>query len=448
MELPNEDIKFITDETLDFGLPFPFDGQDEEVSVTCPTEPNERCAAQTSYLNILLGETEGRTREQAFQWSSLSPEKLEEVMKEANKLAEQLERCRLLEKENASSEMRLKTVPEYEPLPPIGFLNADREGSSNPRRRTFNVNNSPLKALLPTVGPESCSALGSPKAPFTEKGRPSCVADLPVPKKLQNKSNTCCADNRLSKKSRPDQSLKALTPTKSPGTKKTNSRSSRTDRPSPPTLPRIMQKQQPLLGLRSSLQTNRRGPLRKAERASVKDHSAKDSQPLQDSASKGTMPVANTKGRLDPRLDPLKRSPMKKSSAAPEKVVTVQKANANQAKCMGRNGPQLQASCKPHSSFCETRTRSTATSVLASHLPGPNSIPKATSRIAILGRHAVTERPSQLKSLGLGVSGGKGFAMPGPAGQKASAFQQTVPSDTSQHSRLQLPKKVTSGNSR
>uniref|UniRef100_A0A670J399 G2 and S phase-expressed protein 1 N-terminal domain-containing protein n=1 Tax=Podarcis muralis TaxID=64176 RepID=A0A670J399_PODMU len=135
--------------------------EEEEVSGICPAESSERCAAQSTDTNFFGGESEGK----ALLWSPLSPEKLEEMMSEANRLAALMEGCELLEKENGSSETRLEMVPDFEPLPSIESLHAVRKDSRAPRRRTFNVSNSPLQALLPTVGPESCCSVSSPKAP-------------------------------------------------------------------------------------------------------------------------------------------------------------------------------------------------------------------------------------------------------------------------------------------
>nr|XP_034979410.1 proline/serine-rich coiled-coil protein 1 [Zootoca vivipara] len=277
MEWPNEDIKFIIDETLDFSLSSSsFDGQEEEeeaVSGICPTESSERCAAQSIDMNIFGGESEGK----ALVWSPLSPEKLEEMMREANRLAELMEGCELLEKENGSSETRLEMVPDFEPLPSIESSHAVRRDSRAPRRRTFNVSNSPLKALLPTVGPESCCSVGSPKALLPEMGSPtSCDADPPVPKRRQNKSNACIPDSQLPKKSRPNQPLRSLAATKSLDIKKTTTRCSRKERSTPPTLP--TQNKKTLPSLRPPLQTNRKGPWRETEKSSGKVASLEASQ--------------------------------------------------------------------------------------------------------------------------------------------------------------------------
>lgn len=86
--------------------------------------------------------------------------------------------------------------------------------------------------------------------------------------------------------------------------------------------------------------------------------------------------------------------------------------SSGQAKTLGRDCSQ--SSFKPQSSSCQMRTRSIATSAL----PLANSIPKATSRIAILGRSAVSGRPSQLNAVSLGVPGAKGSTLPIPARKK------------------------------
>ncbi|KAJ6659508.1 hypothetical protein lerEdw1_018743 [Lerista edwardsae] len=415
MELPDEDIKFIIDETLDFGLSSPLEGPEEEGSLICPLEPSERCVAQAIDMNILLGESEGRTREPASPWRPLSPEKLEEVMKEANMLAAQLEQCKLREKENAASELRLEKVPELEPLSAVRFLQAERASSRNPRRETFNVKNSPLKALLPTVGPESSSALQSPKTLSPKRGSPApCVMGSPIPKRTPDKSNNCSADNLLSKKSRPSDSPKTLTPTKSPSSKKSQT-NNRKDRLALLPHPGAMQDEKSLLNVKPPPWE----PSRKIAGASRQTCSAKESKlSLQDSPRKSALSVAQRKGKQEARSSRLQAIPMKKSSSAQERAVPLQKAKASQPKTTGGDGSQ--SSSKPHSSSCQIRTRSIATSVLASQLPAANSVPKAASRIATLGRPAVPGKPSQFKPLSLGVPGAKRSTLPVPAVKKGN----------------------------
>uniref|UniRef100_A0A8C3FYP3 Proline and serine rich coiled-coil 1 n=1 Tax=Chrysemys picta bellii TaxID=8478 RepID=A0A8C3FYP3_CHRPI len=133
------DIKFITDEKFDFGLSSPSDSQ--SVSEEEELRHVDRGVAQRLDLNVQ--QREG-ARECLARWSPLSPEKLEEIVKEANRLAVQLERCSLQEKENASS---------------------GRASPRSPRRETFVVKNSPVRALLPTVEPGTPLPMGKSPSP-------------------------------------------------------------------------------------------------------------------------------------------------------------------------------------------------------------------------------------------------------------------------------------------
>lgn len=62
----------------------------------------------------------------------LSPEKLEEILDEANRLAARFEQCALQERD-------------------AGGDGKGRRVKASPRRETFVVKNSPVRALLPTV---------------------------------------------------------------------------------------------------------------------------------------------------------------------------------------------------------------------------------------------------------------------------------------------------------
>uniref|UniRef100_A0A8C5RK74 G2 and S phase-expressed protein 1 N-terminal domain-containing protein n=1 Tax=Laticauda laticaudata TaxID=8630 RepID=A0A8C5RK74_LATLA len=137
--------------------------QEEEEFITCPLELNDKSVAQEVDLNILLEENDERTKKPIPQWSPLTPMKLEEVMKEANLLAMELEKCQLLEKQNIKHEL----------FTPVRFLCTETKNPQKSRRKTFNVTNSPLKALLPTVEPVTCLAQGSPKSLFSEGRSPS-----------------------------------------------------------------------------------------------------------------------------------------------------------------------------------------------------------------------------------------------------------------------------------
>lgn len=68
-----------------------------------------------------------------FSLGRLSPEKLEEILDEANRLAVQLEQCALQERERAGEGLGPRRV------------------KPSPRRETFVLKDSPVRDLLPTV---------------------------------------------------------------------------------------------------------------------------------------------------------------------------------------------------------------------------------------------------------------------------------------------------------
>ncbi|XP_026533981.1 proline/serine-rich coiled-coil protein 1-like [Notechis scutatus] len=320
----SKDIKFITDETLDFELFSALDGsdccygQEEEESITCPLELNDKNVAQEVDLNILLEENDGRTKEPIPQWSPLAPMRLEEVMKEANLLAMQLEKCQLLEKQNISSETKLETVVEHELFAPIRFLCAETKNPQKSRRKTFNVTNSALKALLPIVEPVTCLAQGSPKSLFSEGRSPSSrLTDMLSPRRFQNTPYVCSTDVPQAKLSEP----KALM-TMTSGNKKATIRNNRTDRPL--VLPTTTKGQQPLLHLKPLPQTSTRKTQRKTE-ASAKNSS---DQGPQVSSNQGTVLAAQVKRKPNPQMRLRQTSPVKKIAAAPEKRTPPQKTNA------------------------------------------------------------------------------------------------------------------------
>ncbi|XP_059230207.1 proline/serine-rich coiled-coil protein 1 isoform X2 [Mustela nigripes] len=131
MEDLEEDVKFIVDETLDFGGLSPSDSREEEdiaVSVT-PEKPLRRGLSNRSDPNAVAPAPQGVR----LSLGPLSPEKLEEILHEANRLAAQLEQCALQEQESTG-----------EGLGP-------RKVKPSPRRETFVLKDSPVRDLLPTV---------------------------------------------------------------------------------------------------------------------------------------------------------------------------------------------------------------------------------------------------------------------------------------------------------
>ncbi|XP_027478879.1 proline/serine-rich coiled-coil protein 1 isoform X3 [Zalophus californianus] len=131
MEDLEEDVKFIVDETLDFGGLSPSDSREEEdiaVSVT-PEKPLRRGLSNRSDPNAVAPAPQGVR----LSLGPLSPEKLEEILHEANRLAAQLEQCALQEQEST------------------GEVLGPRKVKPSPRRETFVLKDSPVRDLLPTV---------------------------------------------------------------------------------------------------------------------------------------------------------------------------------------------------------------------------------------------------------------------------------------------------------
>ncbi|XP_023088355.1 proline/serine-rich coiled-coil protein 1 [Piliocolobus tephrosceles] len=131
MEDLEEDVRFIVDETLDFGGLSPSDSREEEditVLVT-PEKPLRRGLSHRSDPNAVAPAPQGVR----LSLGPLSPEKLEEILDEANRLAAQLEQCALQERESASEGLGPHRV------------------KPSPRRETFVLKDSPVRDLLPTV---------------------------------------------------------------------------------------------------------------------------------------------------------------------------------------------------------------------------------------------------------------------------------------------------------
>ncbi|KAM6040887.1 LOW QUALITY PROTEIN: proline/serine-rich coiled-coil protein 1 [Theristicus caerulescens] len=109
------DVRFVTEESFDFGFLSPSDSREED------DDEEENPAG--------AGGDSGR-------WSPLRGARLEEMVREATRLAAQLERCHLP-----------PPVPSGPPRSP-----------RSPRRETFVVKDSPVRALLPTVEPQGSPA--------------------------------------------------------------------------------------------------------------------------------------------------------------------------------------------------------------------------------------------------------------------------------------------------
>ncbi|XP_051664713.1 proline/serine-rich coiled-coil protein 1 isoform X2 [Manacus candei] len=139
----DRDVRFVTEESFDFGILSPSDSQDEEEDEESPGGGSRRG-----------GGCSGR-------WSPLRGARLEEMVREATRLAAQLEGCHL---------------PPPAPGDPPGPAATPPGTPRSPRRQTFVVKDSPVRALLPTVesqAPPPAKPRGGPAATAVPKTSPS-----------------------------------------------------------------------------------------------------------------------------------------------------------------------------------------------------------------------------------------------------------------------------------
>ncbi|NXE69615.1 PSRC1 protein, partial [Calcarius ornatus] len=150
------DVRFVTEESFDFGVLSPSDSQEEEED---EDSPGRGCRH---------GASNGR-------WSPLSGARLEEMVREATRLAAQLEGCHL-------------------PAPgdPPGAATTSPSTPRSPRRQTFVVKDSPVRALLPTV--ESQGPPPIPRAPAKPRGASAATG---VPKAPPSRHSTAAAKGPL-----------------------------------------------------------------------------------------------------------------------------------------------------------------------------------------------------------------------------------------------------------
>uniref|UniRef100_A0A8C5T3K6 Proline/serine-rich coiled-coil protein 1 n=1 Tax=Malurus cyaneus samueli TaxID=2593467 RepID=A0A8C5T3K6_9PASS len=136
------DVRFVTEESFDFGVLSPSDSQEEEEDEESPGGGCQR------------GGSNGR-------WSPLRGARLEEMVREATRLAAQLEGCHL---------------PPPAPGDTLGTAATPPGTPRSPRRQTFVVKDSPVRALLPTV--ESQAPAPTPRPPAKPRG-PSATTSGP-----------------------------------------------------------------------------------------------------------------------------------------------------------------------------------------------------------------------------------------------------------------------------
>lgn len=144
-----------------------------------PEKPLRRGLSHRSNPNAVAPTLQGVR----FSLGPLSPEKLEEILEEANRLAAQLEECALQDREGAGA----------------GPGKPSSRGKPSPRRETFVLKDSPVRDLLPTVSswstpsPSSLAGLrSSDKKGSTRAARAAAGKKLPVTKKVSVEGWIAC----------------------------------------------------------------------------------------------------------------------------------------------------------------------------------------------------------------------------------------------------------------
>ncbi|XP_062365758.1 proline/serine-rich coiled-coil protein 1 [Cinclus cinclus] len=150
----DRDVRFVTEESFDFGVLSPSDSQEEEEAEDSPSG------------GCRHGGGNGR-------WSPLRGARLEEMVREATRLAAQLEGCLL---------------PPPDPGDLSGPATTPPGTPRSPRRQTFVVKDSPVRALLPIV--ESRGPALIPNLPAKPQGASAATSG---PRAPPSRSSTAVA---------------------------------------------------------------------------------------------------------------------------------------------------------------------------------------------------------------------------------------------------------------
>ncbi|XP_058711894.1 proline/serine-rich coiled-coil protein 1 isoform X2 [Poecile atricapillus] len=150
------DVRFVTEESFDFGVLSPSDSQEEEEDEDSPGGG-------------------WRHKSGNGRWSPLRGARLEEMVREATRLAAQLEGCHL---------------PPPAPGEPPGPAATPPGTPRSPRRQTFVVKDSPVRALLPTV--ESKGPAPIPRLPAKPPGASAATSVPEVSRRQGGVQSPAC----------------------------------------------------------------------------------------------------------------------------------------------------------------------------------------------------------------------------------------------------------------
>ncbi|XP_037671398.1 proline/serine-rich coiled-coil protein 1 isoform X2 [Choloepus didactylus] len=392
MEDLEEDVKFIVDETLDFGGLSPSDSREEEdiAMLVTPEKPLRRGLSHRSDPNAVA------PAPQALRISlgPLSPEKLEEILDEANRLATRLEQCALREREGTGQGPGLRQV------------------KPSPRRETFVLKDSPVRDLLPTVSSLALST--STPSSLTPRLRSS-------DRKGSVRALRATSGKRPSSVKRELPTCNLFPASKSPASPSPLARSSPSPlaRSSPSPLarssPSPLARSSPAPLARSSpspLARSSPGPLARSSPAAL----ARSSPTLL--AQSSPSPLARSTPPIRGKAGPSGRKTA--GPAAPVRPVLDPQPSTSNTQRLSR--PQG-AAAKP-----------------SSRLPIPSAIPRPASRMPLTGR-SVPPGKGGLPPDSLSTR--KGLPRPSAAGHRVPVSQRPrLPVTSATRSNLQPPRKV------
>ncbi|XP_076976132.1 proline/serine-rich coiled-coil protein 1 isoform X2 [Tamandua tetradactyla] len=395
-----EDVKFIVDETLDFGGLSLSDSREEEdmAALVTPEKPLRRGLSHRSDPNAVAPAPQAPR----ISLGPLSPEKLEEILDEANRLASRLELCALQEREGAGQGPALRRV------------------KPSPRRETFVLKDSPVRDLLPTVSSLARST-PSPNS-LTPRLRSS-------DRKGSAKALRAASGKRPSGGKRELPTCSLFPTSKSPASPSPLARSSSSPLARSSSSPLARSSPSPLA--RSSPSPLARSSSSPLVRSSPSPLARSSSSPLVRSspsplARSTPSPLArSTPSPLARSTPPIrgKAGPSGRVIAAPTTLVRPVLAPQPSTSNSQRLARPLGAAAKP-----------------SSRLPVPSAIPRPASRMPLSGRNGP---PSRCGPPPDALTARKGLPRPSAAGHRVPVSQRPhIPGTGATRSSLQPPRKV------
>ncbi|MGH0155444.1 UNVERIFIED_CONTAM: hypothetical protein FKN15_062827 [Acipenser sinensis] len=473
-------MSLITEETFDFGVDSPSDSlevslEEEDEVFIGPVKHIERCVAKSIDLNIQKsGESQRRRRRSKrglWSWSPLSADKLEEISREANRLAMQLEKSSL--KENTG--LGGRNTPSGEARAKLRVLKEHRKTPRSPRRETYLVKNSPVKSLLPSVDTESvcvsplawahCEDVHMAGSTDLVQRRPCSRGESLEKLRKRTATPSSPASNRLAQDSKTAAGKTACSPATSKLSKCEKITPSKC--PCSPT-PGKLQRDHSLTPSKSaSSPASRKLPLSRNVRSPTSQKLPREDKPvprkMPSSQPSRQLPKEEKTTRSKSVCSPVssrsqsgkKTTPGKASCSLTERKEVLQSGSTAKQKENTSVASSISAHQNLNSSLTGKpgATRITLNSEKLNTFRERTGIPAPVSRLPTLKPSAKSGGTSQLQPSSDGAPSGNGLARPGSLSQpkgglKAPSARQSNLPTYANRSRLVPPKKATQATER